>query len=88
MTQLSRSATRDITIALPSTARRSAAMTATIVDGQRRRATIASTNTATVPASAVVARHQNASPAPNAAMPSEIIHLPSGGCTTYAGSSW
>jgi hypothetical protein len=39
-------------------------------------------NTATVPASAVDARHQNASPAPKAAMPSEIIHLPSGGCTT------
>ena len=82
MTQLSSRATRDITIALPSTARRNAAITATIVDGQSRRATSASRKTAAVPASAVVARHQNALSAPNAAMPSAIIHLPSGGCTT------
>jgi hypothetical protein len=79
-------ATRLMTMALPSTAKSSPAMTATSVEVNRRRATIVSTKTAIVPARAVVARHQNALSAPKAAMPSEIIHLPSGGCTTYSGA--
>ena len=39
-----------------------------------------------MPATAVAMRQPTGLSGPNSAMPAPMIHLPSGGCTTYDGS--
>ncbi len=64
---------------------RSPATTAKVVDLVRRFAMSISSSTEAMPRSAVVMRQPHPDSGPSTIMPSAMIHLPSGGCTTNAG---
>ncbi len=82
MTKLSSSATRLITIALPSMANNSPASTARVFERNSSFATSMSSTTARMPVTAVAMRQPTGLSGPSRLMPSPMIHLPSGGCTT------
>ena len=78
---------RDCTTACPSSARNSPATVPSAVEANSRRAIRAIISTASVPHTAAASRHANElSTPPPSRMPSAIIHLPTGGWTTYSGS--
>ena len=82
---VSSSATRLITIALPSIASRPPAITASSVERNSRFAISIVTSTSRMPQTATEMRQPNGSSAPKTASPRAMIHLPIGGCATNDG---
>ncbi len=86
ITMRSSSDVRLITNSRPSTAIRPPARQPSAVERSSRRPIRHSISTASVPSSAVMNRQPNGL-SPKTHSPSEMTHLPTGGCTTYEGSA-
>ena len=71
-----------ITMLSPSMASRRPATNAATIERVSSFATKYTSSTVAVPTSATMRRHAALLPGPNSPIPSAMIHLPSGGCTT------